>query len=241
MKILSFQSKLFLALVPATLPLALVLPYAFVASRFRGLAWVYETGDRPFWLTLGALLILGVGASLFLRRLQPFGATLYRVGILGVTAETTYLAMAERRHSLLVLVFLLFAAQVLLSERARQTLRLPFFDSRRRWWEAYPKAIPGLRVEVSAENGDTTRVRLSNFGLEGCFVFTEDGAIPRPRAVRIFTDEQTLLETDVEVVERTKDNFGWGLRFSGNALDGDWSKDLQDYLGYLRRSGYEVA
>lgn len=236
------NTKGFLALTAWTLPLALLLPYAFVASRFRGLVWVWESGYKPFWLTLGVLLVLALAASVLLARLQEIGSTLYRVGIVLATAQTTYLAMSERRHSLLILVFALFALQVFLSERVKKTLRLPFFDSRRNWWEGYPKAIPGLQVELSAENGDTTEVRLSNFGLEGCFVFSESGTIPfTPKTVRIFTGEQTLLEADVEPVERTGDGFGWGLRFSKNALEGDWSKDLQDYLGFLRRSGYEVA
>jgi hypothetical protein len=236
------NSKTFLRFVPFTLPLALILPYAFVASRFRGLVWVWESGYRPFWITLTCLALLTIASSMLLTRLQRAGSTLYQVGVVLATVQTTYLAMSERRHSLLVLVFALFASQVLLSEKVKKVLRLPFFDSRRRWWEGYPKAIPGLQVEVSSETGDTKEVRLANFGLEGCFVFSQDGTIPfEPKVVRIFTGEQTLLEADVETVERTNDGFGWGLRFSSSALEGDWSKDLQDYLGYLRRSGYEVA
>lgn len=236
------NSKNFLRFVPFTLPLALVIPYAFVASRFRGLIWVWESGNRPFWITLACLVVLAVVSSILLARLQRLGSTLYRLGVLIATVETAYLAMSERRHSLLVLVFLLFAGMVLLSEIVKKVLRLPFFDSRRRWWEGCPKAIPGLQVEVSGENGDTKEVRLANFGLEGCFVFSQDGAIPfSPKFVRIFNGEQTLLEADVEIVERTNDGYGWGLRFGSSALEGDWSKDLQDYLGYLRRSGYEIA
>jgi hypothetical protein len=236
------NSKTSLALIPLTLPLSFLLPYAFIASHLRGLVWAWETGYQPFWITLITLVALGAFASLMLHRLQQVGATVYRIGIVIATVQTTYLAMSERRHSLLILIFALFAAQVLLSEKVKNVLRLPYFDSKRRWWEGYPKAIPGLRVELSSETGDTKEVRLANFGLEGCFVFSEDGDIAfEPSAVRIFAGEQTLLEAEVETVERTGDGYGRGLRFSTSALDGDWSKDLQDYLGYLRRSGYEVA
>jgi hypothetical protein len=152
------------------------------------------------------------------------------------------MAMTERRDSLLMLIFLLFAGQVLLSEKAKQVLRLPFFASKRRWWESYPKGIPGLKVELSAENGDTKEGRLSNFGQEGCFVFAESGSIPfAPKMVKVLSGERALLEAEVETVLKTNDGFGCGLRFSRAAMDGDWSKDLQDYLGYLRRAGYEVA
>lgn len=236
------NTKGFMCAVPFTLPLAQLIPYAAVASDFRGLIWVWETGYRPFWIVLAISLILAGAAAALLWKLQDLGSTLYRVGILIVTAHTTYLAMMERRHSLLIVIFLLFAAQVLLSEKVRRNLRLPFYHSRRKWWEAYPKGIPGLRVELCSENGDTVEGRLSNFGAEGCFVFLEAGVISfPPRSLRVFSGEETLLEAEVEPVMQTRDGFGWGLRFSRSAMDGDWSKDLQDYLGYLRRAGYEVA
>lgn len=236
------NTRAFIAAAPFTLPFSLVVPYALVAADFRGLIWVWEAGYRPFWITLGILVCLSSFASFLLWKLQDIGSTLYRVGILLVTLQTAYLAMSERRHSLLIIVFLLFAAQVLLSEKVKNILRLPFLDSRRRWWEGYPKGIPGLRVELSAENGDTKEARLSNFGLDGCFVFSEVGSIPFcPRTVRISSAEKMLFEAEVEGVLRTRDGFGWGLRFRPDAVDGDWSKDLQDYLGYLRRAGYEIA
>ena len=236
------NTKGFISLAPFTLPLSLILPYSVVASDFRGLLWVWEVGYKPFWITLGILIGLAVVASALLWKLQKLGATLYRVGIVIATVQTTYLAMSERRHSLLILIFILFTVQVLLSEKVKKVLRLPFFASKRKWWEAYPKGIPGLKVELSSETGDTSEGRLSNFGLEGCFVFAEGGAIPfTPRALRIHNEGQTLLEAEVEPMLRTRDGFGWGLRFSRAAMDGDWSKDLQDYLGYLRRAGYEVA
>jgi len=236
------NNKWFMAAAPLTLPFAFVLPYALVASQFRGLVWVWEAGYRPFWLTFGVLLILSMVASAMLWKLIDVGSTLYRVGILLATAQTTYLAMSERRHSLLVVVFAVFALQVMLSEKVKKVLRLPFFESRRRWWESYPKGIPGLKVELSAENGDTREGRISNLGREGCFVFAEEGAVNfSPKALRILSRGQLLLEADVEPVMRTRDGFGWGLRFSRTALEGDWNKDLQDHLGFLRRAGYEVV
>lgn len=236
------NTKGFISLVPWSLPIALVLPYAFVASNFQGLWWVWEAGYQPFWITLGILLTLSAVSSALLWSLTELGSTLYRVGIVVVTVQTTYMAMSERRHSLLLLVFAFFAVQVLLSERLKKVLRLPFFFSRRNWWEGYPKGIPGLQVELCGENGDTSQGRLANFGHEGCFIFSEGGEAPFvPTAIRVLAEGRTLLEAEVEVVLRTRDRYGWGLRFRRGAMEGDWSKDLQDYLGYLRRAGYEVA
>jgi hypothetical protein len=236
------NKKAFIAILPWALPLYLVLPYAAIASNFRGLTWVWNVGYMPFWSMLLFLVIIAMISSALVFRLQDMGNTLFRVGIAAVTIQTTWLAMAERRHLILLLVFALLSSAVFFSEKIRRVLRLPYYDSRRRWWESYPKGIPGLSVELLGENGDTAKGRLSNFGVEGCFVFSVSEAIAfTPVSVRIQRDDETLLEAEVEPRLRTSDGFGWGLRFSESAIDGDWTKDLQDYLGFLRRSGYEVA
>jgi hypothetical protein len=236
------DAKEFVALCALALPLALVLPYAFVASHFRGLVWVWETGNAPFWSMLCLLSLLAVASAALLWCLQDLGITLFRVGLGLATVQTAYLAMSERRHALLLLVFALFALGVFLGEKMKKVMRLPFYHSRRSWWEGYPKGIPGLAVELSAENGDTTTGRLSNFGEKGCFVFLGTAPISfAPQYMRLLAQDRTLLEAEVEATLQTKDGFGWGLRFSRSTMDGDWSKDLQDYLGHLRRSGYEVG
>lgn len=191
---------------------------------------------------LSVLLLLSAGSSVLLYRLQDFGATLFRVGVALAHLQTGWLAMSERRHVLLLLVFALFSSGVFLSEKIKRVLRLPYYDSRRRWWESYPKGLPGLSVELFGENGDNAECRLSNFGAEGCFVFSVNEEITfEPTQIRVRSGEKMLLEAEVESLLRTGDGFGWGLRFSGAGIDGDWTKDLHDYLGFLRRSGYEIA
>ncbi|MGZ3652152.1 MAG: hypothetical protein ACXVB9_16975 [Bdellovibrionota bacterium] len=213
-----------------------------IASGLRGLIWVWSVAYMPFWAMLIFLFLLSALSSVLLHRLQDLGSTLFRVGVLAATLQTTWLAMSERRHLILLLVFALLASGVFLSEKIRKVLRLPYYDSRRKWWESYPKGIPGLSVELLSETGDNAKGRLSNFGLEGCFVFSVSEAIAfTPSSIRIQGDEKVLLEAEVEPLLRTRDGFGWGLRFSESALSGDWTKDLQDYLGFLKRSGYEVA
>jgi hypothetical protein len=235
------HSRMFLALAPWFLPIAFILPYAFVASDFRGLVWVWESGYKPFWFILVFVCIMAGCSSFLLFKLQDLGRTLFQVAFFTSTAQLTFLAMTERRHSLLLLIFLLFSLQVYLSEKMKKVLTLPFFDSKRKWWEGCPKGIPGLRVELFSENGDTKECRLSNFGPEGCFVFSEaEGLAFTPKAIRVFQKNETLLEADVEPVIFTNDGFGCGLRFNRNLVDGDWIKDLEDYLGHLRRAGYEV-
>ena len=236
------NTKGFVACLPWVLPLYLIFPYMAIASGFRGLIWAWNVAYMPFWSMLIFLALLAGISSVLIHRLHDLGNTLFRVGIAAATLQTTWLAMSERRHLILLLVFALLSSGVFFSEKVRKVLRMPYYDSRRKWWESYPKGIPGLSVELLGENGDNAKGRLSNFGLEGCFVFSVSEAIGfAPSSVRILSDEKVLLEAEVEPLLRTRDGFGWGLRFSESALDGDWTKDLQDYLGFLRRSGYEVA
>jgi hypothetical protein len=236
------NTKSFIACIPWILPFYIVLPYMAIASGFRGLIWAWNVAYFPFWSMLTFQILLAAASSVLLFRLQDIGNTLFRVGIVTAHLQTTWLAMSERRHLLLLLVFALLATGVFLSEKVKRVLKLPYYNSRRRWWESYPKGIPGLSVELLSETGDNARGRMSNFGLEGCFIFSVDEAIAfEPKTIRVQSGEKTLLEAEVEPLLRTGDGFGWGLRFSGASIDGDWTKDLQDYLSFLRRSGYEVA
>lgn len=236
------NTKGFVSVIPWVLPFYLVLPYAFVASGYRGLIWVWETGFAPFWIHLGLCILLSLVASIFTWKLQDIGAMIFKVACVLAMAHGAFLAMNERRHSLLILVFLLFASGVFLAEKMKKVLKLPFYDSKRHWWESYPKGIPGLFVEVLCERDEVVEARLSNFGEDGCFVFVQDGRkIEGPKVVRLRSSEKILFEADVKLIEKTKDGFGFGFRFLHQNIEGDWSKDLQDYLGFLRRAGYDVA
>lgn len=228
---------------PWILPLYLILPYAFfIASGYRGLIWVWEAGYAPFSIRLGLSIILAIVASVFTWKLHDIGAMIFKLACFLAMAHGGFLAMSERRHSLLILVFLLFVSGVFLAEKMKKILKLPYYESKRNWWESYPKAIPGLDVEILNENSEFVSGRLSNFGQDGCFVFLPNGEkIIEPKAIRLSSKDKVLFEAEVELVEQTKDKFGYGLKFLHQDSDGDWSKDLQDYLGFLRRAGYDVA
>lgn len=236
------NTKALVVLLSFTLPIGFVIPYALVATNLRALQWVWQAGYRPFWISLGVLLILASLSSWLLWRLNPLGATLYRVGLLISFVQTTYLAMMERQHFLLVVIFSIFAIQVFFSEKMKKVLRLPFYESRRAWWEAYPKGIPSMRVELLQKNGDTKEARLSNLGPEGCYVFLER-SLPKgeiPVAVKLMGANDFALQAEVDLMARTKDGLGLGLRFRDSGPTGDWSKDLFDHLGQLRGAGYEI-
>lgn len=238
------NTKGFAAFIPWTLVLHIILPYAWIASGYRGLFWAWETRDVPFFATLFILFLCAASASFLVWNLWAKGVQFYRVGVVLAMLHTGYIAMVEKRHTLLILVFVLFATGIVLSEKISQVLRRPYYNSRRRWWESYPKPLPGLRAEIFPCEGaeQSCRVRLSNFGSQGCFVFSEEQKIPfQPGFIRIESGDRILLEAKVDPLISTRDGFGRGLRYQDGAYAGDWSKDLKDYLGFLRRSGYEVS
>ncbi len=233
-----------MALWPITLPILFLLPYAFFVERFRVLIWVWQSAYAPFWITLSLVCFLALLSSVLIYRLYRGALVAYGIGVLLSLGQPSYLAMREHRHFLLVLLFILLCAQVWIFEHLRALLALPFYSSRRRWWESYPKAIPHLHASLSFESEKIApiEVRLSNLGRTGCFVFSTDRVIASaPKQVSIKQGDSTLLERPVERTVSTSDGFGMGLRFVADESGADWGKDLEDYLVHLRRSGYVEA
>lgn len=240
--VMDTSTKRFAAFLPFVLPFFLILPYAFIASEYRGLLWVWETNNIPFWAMLSLLSILAILSSVLIFQLMDIGYMLFRAGVVLAMAHGAFLAMSERRHPLLILVFLLFTLGIFLSEKVKRTLNKPYYHSKRNWWESYPKGIPGLVASIVSEDGKRMECRISNLGVDGCFVFSRDMPILyMPDRIEVYSGDKILLEAKVDEAIKTRDSFGLGLRFSARAVGGDWNKDLEDYLNYLRRSGYEVV
>ena len=93
---LDANTKSFIACIPWVLPLHLVLPFAFIASGFRGLLWVWNTTYLPFWGMFLFLSLLATASSVLLFHLQSMGNTLFRVGLGAACLQTTWVAMAEQ-------------------------------------------------------------------------------------------------------------------------------------------------
>jgi len=243
--IMKTDGKLFLTLAPLLLPLALLIPYALIVADLMAFKWVWAVGYRPFWIVLGVLIFLSLASSFLMNRLEPIGLTLFRVGLFLAIAHTTLLAMLERRHFLLVIIFAVLVVFVFISIRAADVLSLPYFNSKRHWWESMPKAFPHLGVEVFTKSGDTLRARLANLGSGGCFVFFEapqEAKSFRGAKVRVSGGRGFYFEVAFGVAHHTSDRMGWGFVFTPEDDEGlDWQKDLEDKLVEMRRTGYEIA
>lgn len=223
------------------LPVAVCLPYAFFARDFRLLLWVWENRYWPFWAFFFGSMLASLLSTVLLFRLRQLGWAIYLVAAGLILAHGTFLAMLERRHFLLVLVFCEAAILLGISEWIRYVTKLPYYDSRRNWWESYPKPLPGTHVTIYAgpDKSRAQEARLSHLGREGCFVFFPQGpcAFP-PRYIEIKGMGEAVLGCAVEPALYTRDCLGVGLRFIQRAHDGDWYKSVGEAVDRLRRAGY---
>ena len=235
------QYSLIVLVICAMLPLAAVSPYLFYGRGFKVIAWVWDSGYWPFWLNLTIGLVSGTACAFFLLQFNALGRLIFSASSILITAISALFAMSEHRHSLLVVVFVLAAALVWTSEWLRKVLDLPFYNSRRNWWEAHPKAVPGVTAKAyDKQDGSVCEeARVANFGETGCFLFLLhkhwDFA---PGFVELNFQNGRSLAVKVVPVLFTGDRNGVGLRFDRLPHQDDWHQDLQDYLNGLRRSGY---
>ena len=232
--------RFYVCIASLLLPITAVLPYLIYGKGVRVLEWVWTHHYAPFWITIVFSLIATLVCFVLLCQFQTSGRVVFTVSSLIITAGSAVFAMREHNHSLLVLIFLMSAVLVWIGEWFREKLALPFYNSKRKWWESHPKSVPGVTAEVfSAEGKDLSeKVRVVNVGEEGCFVFLLGKKWTfEPRFIKLQFPKDIRLDSSVHPVLYTSDRTGVGLCFDGNEF-GDWNKDLLDYLDGLRRAGY---
>ena len=242
-RLMDTNTKNFVAFLPWILPIHIVAAYGLVAANYRGLVWAWESAYLPFLVMMALATIHSIVSTIFLFRLSWIGVWAFQSGLAVVMLYNTYLAMSQKRHMLLILIFALFTCSVLLLEKVKAVLRLPYYFSRRKWWESVPKGIPGIRAELSANGGNEwLPVRVTNLGKEGCFVFNEMGRINFvPKKIRVYRGNELIFDSDVRSCVSTDDRFGRGLQFDSSEGNLDWYKELKDHLNSFGRSGYEYS
>ncbi len=238
-----WKSRLEIGAIPWFLPVLLLLPYAVFVDNFRLLRWVRENAYWPFWSLLGFSVLAAALSSYLLLRANNWGRKIFLSASFFLLSHCVFLAMRERRHFILVLLFFLCVAVVFLAERVRQKLSKPYFSPRRIWNESLPASTPGVRafLRLGGDHEGEKEVRPSNLGEDGCFVFMRDGFFTQaPAHIRLKSGEKLIMECDVELVYLTKDKTGAGLVYLDSVENaGDWNKEYFDYLHFLRRAGYE--
>lgn len=234
------RSRVLLLFAPLMLFFALFAPYALFTSDFRVLIWAIREPYVPFWLLLGINIFGALISGVLLFRLQRIGVRVFEICALITLSHVSYLAMLEKRHGLLVLIFLITALFVLAREWICKTLALPFFQSNREWWEARPKSLPNMRATIVGSQGERQEgLIVSNLGKDGCFVFAQSGRLMKnPAEVSLSIGDRILFNCSVASEYSTSDNMGLGLRFISRGVNTDVNKDMFEFIGLLRRRGY---
>ena len=241
---MSLKSNKFLCLLAWILPLAVVVPYAFFVYGFRALFWVWQNHYLPFWFALGLSVCLAALCNYLFMRANSWALWIFSATAILILIPPTYLAMHERRHMVLLVLFLEFLFLLLAAEWMRYVLHLPYYFSRRSWWESCPKSMPSIRAYLLRADGVRTSVRLSNLSEDGCFVFFENAALSpevlKAPFIEIDFGNDSVFKAPIQKEFSTLDRLGAGFRFITSSLPGDWQKEFVDYINKLRRSGYAL-
>lgn len=233
-----WSSKKYLLSAISLMPLLVCMPYAFFASDNKLLFWVWHNGYWPFWAMFSLAIAVPILTAIALFRLKKIIYWLYVTVAVASFTHATYLAMSQKKHFLLLIVFLQGALFLAISEWILYVLRKPYFDSRRAWWEGRPKPIPQAKVKIyfSEKEEEAT---LTNIGEGGCFVFSKKGPFSsKPKEISIYIQDGRSIRGQVKVARYTRDRLGMGLYFIPPAAQGDWYKELDDMMENMRRFGY---
>jgi hypothetical protein len=148
-----------------------------------------------------------------------------------------YLLLTTKNYGLAFFALGLLILCVFHSVNLHQALSLVYFDTGRRWYEAYPRFLPHILAGLSAEGQDMAPARLSSLSAEGCFVYlAARGPKPKTIALQLETEAGPRLECDVEWVSETRDGKGLGLMFKIGTAD-QW-KDLNEFIDKAKSYGY---
>jgi hypothetical protein len=134
-------------------------------------------------------------------------------------------------------------AVTFLTQWVRIEQQKSFVDSGARWYEGYPKALPGVKALIEVPEGEV-EFRVSRVSRDGIFVFSEapqmTGWSERRRELvklRLEGAEQAM-DLSVRFAHDFRDGLGGGLRFDG--LSADQRKRLGDFVEQLKGEGYAV-
>lgn len=220
------------------LPIMVLLPYLFFDGTMQVLHWAWEENYLPFWLPLIFSLVGGLFSFFLLSKFFNLGFYLYSFVALVLTVGSAMLSMLEQRHLSLVVIFLFTCLLVFIREQLRKILHKEFYDPRVKFWEAHPKAIPGIEVKVNVHEKEesSSNIFLSNLGKEGCFLFRKEGSWEQaPSSIHIQFNERNGMQLKVKPTLYARNKKGIGLRFVDLK-----SKENSFYnqLSKLRRIGH---
>jgi hypothetical protein len=129
----------------------------------------------------------------------------------------------------------------------RSEMGRSFFDPRMRWYQGAPRAIPGLRCQVAADDGRRADARVSRIDDQGAFLLAGPGEglfrlRPGEEAEMIFVYRDRRVRCAGAPVRAVEGEGGQmlaaGFLFSPAAMTADARKELGDFVESLRGEGH---
>lgn len=209
--------------------------------------WVLNKGAWSKFLEPWKIQVLVVEAvwtlltAHFVMRASWAGFWLFAVLSATMIGANLYFLLVLKNYALaFYALFLLIMAGLYLLNLFK-LLHEPYYRSGKRWFEGVPRFVPKVEAHLKGEQeaeGDARRARVSRLNHEGCYVFTDAPIKPsEPAPSKVVLKLGDLhLECAVELITRSKDGLGQGLRFLADSADRQ--KDIKDFIDRVRSSGY---
>lgn len=203
--------------------------------------WVMQKGataklleaEKLRWI--GAELLWALLVVRLLYRARWSGFWLFLSLSVAVLVGNLYFLLVTKNYALaFYALFLLILSGVYLMN-LYQSLSEAYYHSGRRWYEGLPRFIPRLEAELETEKGPLA-AKLSRLDTGGCYSYADNGRdIGDVRQVVLKLGDLKL-GCAVELMSKTQDGLGGGLRFVVKSED--QRKDIRDFIDRVRSSGY---
>jgi hypothetical protein len=208
--------------------------------------WVMNKGAWSKLLDPWKLQVLGVEAlwtlmtARFILQASWAGFWLFFVMSSVIVCANLYFLFALKNYALAFYALFLLIMAGLYLLNLYKLLHEPYYRSGKKWFEGLPRFVPNIQAEIKsqAQGAETSPARVSRLNHEGCYLYSEKAglaAFNAPSEVVLKLGDLRL-ECAVELITRSSDGMGQGLRFLADSADRQ--KDIRDFIDRVRSSGY---
>ena len=203
--------------------------------------WVMQKGmpgklfssEHRIWIGVDVVWVLITTRWLFKVRRRGFWSVAILAGVM-LLGNVHYLTATKNYALAFYALFLLIISGLYLLN-LHKLMSNAYYNPGQRWFEGQPRFLPKIEARLYDEK-DQILAKLSQLGVEGCYVFA-------PELVKIQKVDRIELKLGdlsfdcaVELISKTKDGHGRGLRFLAHSAD--QNKDIRDFIDRVRSSGY---
>ncbi len=191
----------------------------------------FTKGKLLIFLSIFALWTIVNVIALLKARWFSFYSTFALV--MSVIVVNVNIVLLRKTYALAFYVLFILIVSSLYLISNWKTLKMPFYNSNRRWFEGLPKFYSGILTEAS-DGMNTYKVQISNLNEFGCFIYLTE-KVDNIKAIRMKISNYTY-ETETVCVTKSDNENGKGLLFSiGNS---DRVKEISEFIDRARSYGY---